>query len=248
MNDLLFQQCQMAAYLRNPSVNAPPADVEPWRMEVYRDIFFRNMLGLLSSLFPVVKSVLSDDEWRQLVRDFYANHRCETPLFPSIAGEFVEYVCNERPANQERWFLPELVRFEWVQLFLQNSMDELPDLPEGIDWQLGVKPVLSPLCVPLLASFPVHCACTGVLPDRQEGGAVYLLVYRNRSDQVKVMESSAASFRLLQLLEDETMLSIDHVANVLAGEMALPDVGYIRQQVNETLQQFLDCGVLVLSQ
>lgn len=247
MNNLLSQQRQFASYLRNPAMNSPPAGVELRRMEIYRDVFFRNIHGLLSSLFPVLKNVLPAQEWQALVRDFYANHRCTTPFFPAIAGEFVEYLSGERSPDKGAPFVGELAHFEWMQLLLQNSPDELPESKGVPDYQReGCKPVLSPLCLPLVYDFPVQGISKDFVPAHRDPAAVYLLLYRNRDDQVKVIESDAATFRLLQLLGDEAVASVDGAVTVLAGEMMQPDVKSLSQEVIATLQQFLECGVLVM--
>lgn len=249
MSDLQEQQRQFANYLRNPVMCAPPVDVELRRMEVYRDIFFRNMLGLLSSLFPVVKRVLSEDAWRALVRDFYANHRCNTPLFPSISAEFVAYLSDERCNDADFPFLAELAKFEWIQIALQNSQEELPVLPKDVDQYLaGRMPILSPLCVPMVCEFPVQRIALDGWKEQQIGLPVYLLIYRNHDDQVKVIESGAATFRLLQLLQSENAASIENVVTQLAEEMSKSAREVVSQQVIETVMQFLDCGVLVAPQ
>ena len=55
-------QQQFMAHIRDPAHNAKPADVEERRMAIYRDLFFNNVDGFVSSAFPVLKSLYKDAE------------------------------------------------------------------------------------------------------------------------------------------------------------------------------------------
>ena len=143
-------QTAFAAHIRDPERVAAPADIENRRMQIYRELFFNNIQSLLSSNFPVLRALHTDNDWRQLVRDFYSEHRCQTPLFPEIAKEFLRYLQDERCEQEnDPGFLLELAHYEWVELAL--SLDERDPAsqaadPEG-DLLQGV-PVLSPLASP----------------------------------------------------------------------------------------------------
>ena len=67
-------------------------------------------------------------------------------------------------------------------------------------------------------------------------------MYRRSDEQIKFMESSAATFRLLQLLE--SMPTLDDVCKQLAIEMQHPDVPVLRMMVEDTLQQLRQAGVI----
>ena len=80
MSDTLRdQQLAFTAHMRDPAHNAAPEGIEDRRLAVYRDLLFNSLEGLLASNFPVIKQTLGDDAWRELVRAFYATHRCSTP-------------------------------------------------------------------------------------------------------------------------------------------------------------------------
>ncbi len=44
--------------------------VEARRMKIYRELFFNNIEGFISSTFPVLNELLTSDQWERLVRDF----------------------------------------------------------------------------------------------------------------------------------------------------------------------------------
>ena len=223
------QQLQFANHLRNPSLFPAPADIEERRLDVYRKLFFGNVSNLLANTFPVIRSILSDEEWQALVRDFYTQHHCETPLFPNIAGEFADYFLNERKVEDDYPFLAELAQYEWSEIALRHSDEALPT------------------CWPLMFRFPVHRIGASYLlqqdlPQQAPEAPTYLLMYRRSDEQIKFMESSAATFRLLQLLE--SLPTLDDVCKQLAIEMQHPDVFALQAMVDETLQQLSEAGVL----
>ena len=238
------QQLCFADWLRNPEQHTLPDNVTLQRMQVYRRLFINNISGLLASFFSGLRSVLSADAWQALVHDFYACHKSQTPLFPAIASEFIEYLCNERCGETDPPWLLELARYEWVQIFLQNSEDELP----ALDKETSVssrKPMLSPLCIPLLCYYPVHQMSAAFMPIAASEVPTHLLVYRNREDQVNVIESDAATFRMLHALQDNGVTSVDELVAWLASEMGYASAEAIREHVQETLRQLLEWDVLL---
>ena len=81
---------RMAGNLRDES-QAPPPDIEPRRMAVYRRLFYNAVEGLLAANFPVIRKTLGDAGWHARVHDFHREHRCRTPLFTEVALEFIEW-------------------------------------------------------------------------------------------------------------------------------------------------------------
>ena len=90
--NLKEQQQLITAHLRDPANNLAPAGIEDRRLNIYRDLFFNNIEGFLASAFPVFKSLHDEQSWLNLVREFFAQHRCETPYFLSISEEFLDYI------------------------------------------------------------------------------------------------------------------------------------------------------------
>lgn len=200
---LAFQRLQyrFAAHLRDPRKPAPRG-LPPRAMKVYAELFYNNVEGFLASAFPVLRRITPEARWHALVRDFYARHRSRDPLFQHIAREFLDYLEHERgKVRGDRPFLRELAHYEWAELALALSTQELEPAPAGAEADLleGV-PRLSPLAWPLTYGFAVHRIAPQFLPKRPEAQPVHLVVYRNRRDEVKFMEANAVTARLLQLM------------------------------------------------
>ena len=61
-------QRAFAAHIREPSVYPAPADIEDRRMKIYRELFYKNIEGFISSAFPILRKLYSDTDWHQMVR------------------------------------------------------------------------------------------------------------------------------------------------------------------------------------
>ncbi len=207
-----FQRHQHAfvAHIRDPLSHPRPADVPERRMQVYRELFLNNIEGLLSVGFPVIRLITADERWQAMVRDFFARHRCRTPLFLEIGKEFVEYLQVERGARAEDPpFLAELAHYEWVELALSVS-DADPAGGEQVDGDgdlLSGHPLLSHLAWPLRYRFPVHRIAPDDMPSAPGETPSCLLVYRDSSDRVRFLEITEVTYLLLDLLRAEPLIS-----------------------------------------
>lgn len=202
---LAFQRVQyrFAAHLRDPKRNKAPAGIEPRRMKIYTELFYNNVEGFLSTAFPVLRAITPDARWHALARDFFSRHESHEPLFHRIAAEFLKYLERERGTVRGDWpFLRELAHYEWVELALSVLDTRLtPALADPNGDLLERTPVLSPLAWSLAYTFPVHKIGPAFLPKKPDAQPAYLVVYRNRQDQVKFMEINAVTARLLELLQ-----------------------------------------------
>lgn len=235
-----YQQAQrdFAAYVRDPARCPPPAGIEPRRMQVYAELVYNAFEGFVAGGFPVLKRLLEPGRWQALVRDFVATHECRTPYFPGIGEEFLAFL---QGGAAERHALPpfalELAHYEWVELALDVSEQEV-DAP-GIDragaLESGV-PVLSALAWPLSYAWPVHRICATFQPEACDAQPNCLVVYRNRADAVKFLETNPATLRLLALA-GEGRLSGRELAVTLASELRHPGAAAIEAAALETLER-----------
>jgi uncharacterized protein len=208
--DTDFKQHQNAftAHLRDPDNTPMPAGIEERRMKIYRELLYNNVEGFLSNGFPVIRSIYSDTNWHAMVHEFFARHKSRTPYFLEISQEFLDYLQHERePRAEDPPGLLELAHYEWAELALSVA-DESIDMSH-IDANgdlLDGHPVLSNLAWPLVYSFPVHTMGPDYLPEMAPDHPTYLIVYRNRNDEVKFMLLNPVTARLLDLLlQDETL-------------------------------------------
>jgi len=243
--DFKSKQAEFSAYIRNPDTNPCPNDVKPERMQVYRDLFFNNIESFLSSNFPVLHSLFTQETWQQLVQDFFEHHPCTTPYFAEIPEEFLLYVQNERTASETDFpFLLELAHYEWVEMALSVSTNNLPPAkPSASPLQLDDKISLSALAWPLAYQFPVHKISPEYLPFQAPEDASYLVVYRNQEDEVNFIELAAMSFQLLQALQEKNPISVsDYLSHVLADNNSEA----LQAMALDALQKFVDKQIILL--
>jgi hypothetical protein len=223
-------QRRFAAHIRDPGSTPAPAGIEDRRMGIYRELFFNNLAGLLAGNFPVLNRILGPDRWQGLVRDFYRDHRCRTPLFHEIAQEFLGYLGEERGERPEDpRFIYELAHYEWVELAL-SLQDTAPDAqaadPQG-DLLAGI-PVLSPLAWPLAYRFPVHRLSPQFQPTEPPAEPSFYVVYRDRSDRVGFINVNAVTLRLVERLQQEPDLTGSQQLEAMARELPQLDAGTLR--------------------
>ncbi len=244
---LRAQQFALTRHLRDPQASPAPEGFEDRRLQIYRELLFNNIEGLLSGNFPVIGKLLGQDAWKALVRDFYRDHRCHTPLFPEIAREFLRYleVRGEVERPDDPPFLQELAHYEWVELALQIAevdgdigVDSDGDLLDG-------APALSPLVWPLAYAWPVHRIGPDFRPDQPPAAPTLLLLRRDDDGTVRFSELSPLAFRLVQRLGESPQLSGREQLQALAVEAGSSEVAAFVEQGAALLEQMRGSGVVL---
>ncbi|MFI4922308.1 MAG: DUF2063 domain-containing protein [Burkholderiales bacterium] len=198
-------QFQFTRHIRDPKRNPRPRGAEPRRMKIYNELLYNNLESFLLACFPITRKILGKSRWSKLVREFFANHRCRTPLFRQIPDEFVQYLQQERGKRvEDPPYLVYLAHYEWVDLALDvsNKEAELGKINRAGDLLSG-RPALNPVLFLLHYPYAVHRIGPKYRPRRKQ--PTDLLVFRNLSDQVRFIEVNPVSTRLVQLLQPGKM-------------------------------------------
>ena len=238
---LAAEQDALAAHIRDPERVPPPPGIEERRLKIYRELFFNNVEGLLANGFPVIRRIFDtrnegarDDgtAWTRLIRAFFREHGCRTPLFTELPREFMRWLEDraEREAagevldpSQPAW-LQELAHYEWVELALQLSdagPDDIAHDPDGD--LLDGRPLLSPLAWPLAYAWPVHTIGPEHQPHTPPDIPTLLLLRREAGGEVSFHALTPLTFRLLQRLDEQPGLSGREQLLALATEAGAPD-------------------------
>ncbi len=202
------QQLRMSGHIRDPQANPPPPGIEARRLAVYRQLFFGNLQSLLAGSFPVLHASLAATHWQALCEDFYANHRCQTPLFTEVGGEWVGYL--QGRTDQPGW-VAELAHYEWVEtaLLLSDAAEPEHD-PEG-NLLEGV-PVLSSLALPLAYAWPVSHIGPQHLPAAASDEPTLLLAHRGADHKVTFSRLAPLAHALLASLQAQPLSGREHLA------------------------------------
>ena len=214
-------QYTFTSHIRDPEANPAPADIEDRRMEIYRDLFYRNVESFISNSFPVLRKVTPDNQWHGMIRDYFKNHQSRTPLFPRMPQEFLQYLEHERKDHSEDplWLL-ELAHYEWIETSI--SID-----PRSIDFTnidreddlLGGIPVLSPLALPVAYTWPVHKISPDYLPDSQPDEQTWIVIFRKQDDEVGFMVLNAVSARLIEKIQNNQSATGHEILMQIATEL-----------------------------
>ena len=246
-------QLEFASHIRNPAQNRAPASIEDRRMGIYRDLFYNNIEGFISSAFPVLRSISQDIYWHSLVRDFISEHRAKTPYFIEIAQEFLNYLSHQRASTEhldDPNFILELAHYEWVELALDVAGAEIPVVTTFPEQALmSCSATVSPLVWCLTYAYPVHrigpiflSENTLQVPPEQP---THLIVYRNRQDKVRFMEANAVTLRLVQLIQGSAEGKIKDHLEVIAAELQQPLSEGFFNHAQRLLQQLHSLDIVV---
>ncbi|AZG72897.1 DUF2063 domain-containing protein [Shewanella livingstonensis] len=199
--DFIEVQQQFMDYIRDPRLPLPEG-IEPRRMKIYRELFFNNIAGFVSSAFPVLKSVYQDDQWQALVQQFFVSHDCKTPIFVEIAGEFLAFLQHEyQMTEDDPVFMLQLAHYEWLELCVAVA----PDTPTA---QLINITELSQhrLCLAACArvaqyAFDVQHISIDYQPIKPTPQAHFFCVFRELTDEVAFLQLTPLSAQVLAYIE-----------------------------------------------
>lgn len=227
-------QKRFADHIRDPASNPAPEGVEDRRLAIYRRLFFNNLSSLFAKNFPLVRRVVPDDHWNELIGAFLAEHRATTPLFPEIGREFVRFLAEHAEQHAEWPWLAELAHWQFLNTSVRNDEREPADLaadpagaPSG-DLVEG-RPLLNPTLQLAAYRWPVHT----IRADRAapEPSETVLAVWRNPDDRPARLQINAVTGRLIELLKADPActgrLALERIADELnhADPAALIDHG-----------------------
>jgi hypothetical protein len=242
-------QLEFAAHLRHPQLNKAPDNIENRRLAIYRNLFFNNIEGFLASGFPILKSIIQPQNWRQLVRDFIYRHQSHSPYFLDISEEFLGYLQHERqPEQGDPVFMLELAHYEWVELALDISPIEMPENLAFHGDVLADYPVVSPTAWRFVYQYPVHrigpnYQPTADRPADADSEVTALIVYRNRELQLGFMESNPLTLRLLEILEEQQLSGRAAIVK-LAAEVSHPQPEVLVKFGGDILQALFDREII----
>ncbi|MCX7097248.1 MAG: putative DNA-binding domain-containing protein [Methylococcales bacterium] len=245
--DFAGKQQEFAAYIRDPENNPAPADVDGARMAMYRALFFNNVDGFLSANFPVLRAILDDTQWLALVSDFFAKHASMSPYFSDIPEEFLAYLQTERDSQEDFPFLLELAHYEWVEMALSISREELPAAKPDVESLQNCTISLSPVAWPLAYQYPVHKIAPAFLPQLAPEVPTFLVVYRNQEDEVNFIEITPITYRLLEIIQEQGNLKANDYLQQVAQESGHPDPGRIIAGGLQILKELAEKTVIVVS-
>jgi hypothetical protein len=237
-----FQQVQhqFVAYLRSPEQNEKPVDVRQERLDVYRELLFNNVSGFVSSAFPVLKSLYSEQAWQQRLQLFFAGYRCESPFFLSIAMSFLDFLQDQYELqSDDPVFMLELAHYEWLELELATRKAQVGLAVMDLKQQALQ---LSDLASVQAYQYPVHKICIEFQPTEAE--ASFLLIHRNSDDEVKFIALNQLTTLLLEVLAQQPGLTLTELVGQLSPYVPQLDPTQLLSGAEQILLNFAEKGIV----
>lgn len=216
------QQSRLADYCRTG--NTPDLiDIKEDNLYQYRRLVINIALDTLETAYPITHSFLAPNVWDTLVKDFYANHKCQTTQVWRMPLEFFDY-CKEKNIQQQLniSFLNDLLCFEWLELDMHTMPDiAYPQTKEIGSW-LADTIALNPEHRVIQLSYPVHTTAPNEGLEEKEG-IYFLLAYREKESgnlqftdlsmlHVFIIENITNGLQLSTILEEaNTLLQINDI-------------------------------------
>ncbi len=237
-----FQSVQkvFTQHMRDPDNNVAPEGIEDRRIKIYRELVYNNIEGFIANSFPVLRKVIVDEQWHKMMRDYVCNHQAHTPLFPKMPQEFLQYLEHERVGNEDDYpFILELAHYEWIETSVSmdtreityDNIDEDGDLLNGI-------PVISPLAMPLAYQWPVHKISIEYIPEEVPEQTTYILIYRDRQDEVSFIELNPVSAKLIEECTNNINKSGKEILLSIAEQLQHPNPETVINGGLEIMQDF----------
>ena len=245
-----FQDVQnvFTQHMRDPEINAAPEGVEDRRLKIYRELVYNNIEGFIANSFPVLRKVIADEQWHDMLRDYVANHQAHTPLFPKMPQEFIQYLEHERERNSEDHpFLLELAHYEWIETSI--SMDSRDISVEGINQEgdlLDGIPIISSLAMPLAYQWPVHLIGPEFIPETVPEQPTYIIVYRDKEHEVGFIELNPVSAKLIDAcLNNTTNMTGKGILLLIAEQLQHPNPDAVINGGLEIMQDFKNKDIIL---
>ena len=244
MTSLIETQHAFIQHIKNPDANPFDGGIEDRRLKIYRELFFNNILGFLSSGFPVLESLYTAQQWQDLARKFFIEHTCRSPYFIDISKEFVEYLSSEYQLQEcDPVFMRELAHYEWLELDVSvRKSSQATKVWDGHSPVTQVK--MSDLASLVSYQYPVHQISVDFKPS-QASETVYLVIYRDASDDVNFTLINAVSAHLLNTILQLGVASIDALSKAMVAAMPQLEFQQITESLQQVLQQLLQQEILL---
>ncbi len=239
-------QLDFTAGLRNPNKILTNDPKEKERRIMYQKIVYNNMDEILENAFPILYEISSEKLWENLITDFIAHHKAQSPVFLKIPEEFVIYLKTTRTSQNDPPYLFELAHYEWVEhaLDIANEKIDFKKINTKGDLLSGI-PVISPLAQLLSYRYPVHEINVNNIPNAPSIAPHYLIAYRNTADDVGFLQVNLMTARLVELLDQCKGLTGKQALIQISNEINHPHPHQVIEAGLKTLQTLQKNDILL---
>ena len=229
-------QNKFTLYCRTGKKEFIPEVDKPQHVHHYRRLTFNITKNTLSNAYPLLKKFLSQEQWQELMYDYFSEHKCQNNKIWLMPKELYNYVVEKN--LQTKWnipFLNDLLHFEWIEIEVHTMPDmTYPKFQEnGRVWNdvLAINPEFRLVQF----NYPVHKKKTAEVNENDKG-LYYLLAYREQeSGKVQFISISALyAFVIEQISNGYTL---DMVFEAAAELFNFSETDKIKEKITDFIDR-----------
>lgn len=212
-------QSSLAEYCRTGEFRSI-AGTNSDRLTHYRRLVYNIIHDSLQSAYPLTFKLLTEEEWEQLVHEFFTKHPCQSPQVWWMPREFYEYIVENGLQIISKYpFLPDLLEMEWLEVELFMMEDIHIDFRMDQD-KSKEKLILNPEHRLVRFDYPVHLKKASDINPPDKGN--YFLIMHREPATGKVLFTDISVFfaRLIENLQPGP-LPVDDLIQQTIGEFGL---------------------------
>lgn len=222
------------------------------RYQTYRNHVAIGFLGTIGDVFPVIRSLVTTDEWNELLNQFYLKRLTRSPLARHVFDEFSAYLQKYQGPLMERLpYLHELAEYERLDLRLVFAKDvPLPAqwVTDAPDDPLSLIPFMNPHVELRVYDWPVHKICkTYADPKQVQRGNYPLIVYRDpQTMRARFIEGNQIFADLIDRMKPGGA-SIRDILEDIAAQHNIPEteIGTFMTEGIQTIAHLRQKGIIL---
>ncbi len=216
-NETFQQQSLLAQYVRTgeEKILEKLKNIKPKGIKYYRNLIFNIVTDSIFTAYPIMTDFFGEEKMKEIVHNFFVNHKCQTFQVWKMPEEFKEYFLKNRNVLiQKHPFLPDLLLLEWKEIeFFMMPDNVLPEFSELGNLETD-KLLLNPELQILSFQYPVHIKHPrNITPE--DKGEFFVLIHRHPGTKdVFFTHLTSAAVLIVGALYEQP-LSLNEMENLL---------------------------------
>ena len=208
--------------------------ITPGRVNHYRRLVYNVIRSNMDRAFPITLAALGEEEWDQLVQEFFSKGLPQTPQIWKLPYEFYNYHLMKETGNRiQKPYLEDLLYFEWIEIEVHTMPDKpFPEYVSSGNIFMD-RLALNPEFEMIRLNYPVHMHPAAAAADMK--GDYFVLIFRvPETGNVKFLNlSSIHTYILARLMEED--LPLKDLKGDIAQTAGIESIKYL----DDALEQFI---------
>ena len=237
------QQRLLAEYCRN-GAEVEILGTTDGRLHNYRRLVFNVVRDALSNTYPLTDNLLEKNEWEDVCKSFFSDHKCQDPQVWRMPFELIHYVQESKRKLIEKYpQLIDLLHFEWLEVEYYMMPDrKFPEDKTGDMW--STPWILNPESEILHLTYPVHLKNARFI-SRSDQGTFFCLIFRQpETYKVKFLNLSPFFAWLLSHINDSN-LALSDLGQEIEDAFKVSDTETLKENVRPFFEKLVDDGMIV---